>query len=985
MATNVTFNGVTYSVPAANEEGWQALSTYLIALAGASVSGGSQSLAVRVATTATVTAATSDAVILINRAGAVTVNLPAGVDKQVLWIGDISGAAETNNITINRAGANTIFGGTSYVLNQNNQVACFIFSSANGNWNRIAESKLPANGAAATLLKSDGTKLIYAKLVDADVDPTAAIARAKLASGSAAHVIINDGSGVLSSEALLAVTRGGTGVATSTGSGSNVLSDSPVLVTPDLGTPSAVTLTNAIGLPIVAGTTGTLSVARGGTGVTSSTGTGNTVLSNSPTLVTPALGTPASGVMTNVTGLPLTTGVTGVLPVANGGTGLSALGSALQFIRVNAGGTALEYATVAGTGDVSGPSGGVVDNEIVLFASTTGKAIKGAGGALTLSTGLTIGGTNGVVLTAADSTGAGSIRLRSDNASASARDWGFLLDANIIGGLDLYVSATKNGNPNAGINILTISSSLLRVVDIQTQFVRNTNQIILGSTNTTTINSVAPSASRVYTIPDAGGAASFVMTEGTQTIGGALTLPATVNYTGVGSIVKAGAGALTLSASGAFTLTVPATGTANLIDVAQTISAIKTHSAAIAFTGGSAANGSIWFASNVLRQRGGTSGWAVDNTSGAAIISTTDTGAITIGLASTGTSIYQTVNGSIVGRATASQTQGIFAGGTIARLNANSYFDASGNTERAITTQTGYASLLINSSSTSTDVALRLSTNHTNAQTANSALVTTNQITVLEVTQAGALTVGPTTADISHRIHAGKATSGPVLIVQGYGTAGAYFNISEEGVQDWYIGMDNSSSVLKFRPTSTVTGSVAEVTTAGAWTFGPSSGSSHTRHLFISRVTNATSSDAIVISQFNIDGDATGGRYFQCQNSAGTEVGRIEAASATTTSFTGSSDSRLKHKESAFTGLDKVLAMQPKEYEWKSNPGKRDKGFYAQELFKVYPEAVSVGTDELTESGALKTPWGIDYGRLTPVLVKAIQELHAELQALKAS
>lgn len=81
---------------------------------------------------------------------------------------------------------------------------------------------------------------------------------------------------------------------------------------------STTSLASATGLPIVAGTTGTLTVARGGTGVTTSTGTGNVVLSTSPTLVTPTLGVATA---TTLNRLTITAPVTSAtLTVADGKT-----------------------------------------------------------------------------------------------------------------------------------------------------------------------------------------------------------------------------------------------------------------------------------------------------------------------------------------------------------------------------------------------------------------------------------------------------------------------------------------------------------------------------------------------------------------------------------------------------------------------------------------------------------------------------------------
>jgi hypothetical protein len=86
---------------------------------------------------------------------------------------------------------------------------------------------------------------------------------------------------------------------------------------------------------------GTLAVANGGTGVTTSTGTGSVVLSTSPTLVTPLLGTPTSGNFStgtftwptfnqNTTGTAAN--VTGTVAIANGGTGQTTAAAAITAL-----------------------------------------------------------------------------------------------------------------------------------------------------------------------------------------------------------------------------------------------------------------------------------------------------------------------------------------------------------------------------------------------------------------------------------------------------------------------------------------------------------------------------------------------------------------------------------------------------------------------------------------------------------------------------
>ena len=739
MATNVVLNGVTYSIPAVGDSGWGAsLSSFLVAVPTGVLTKAGGSFAL----TAGVDFGASYGLSSISYASRST-PATAGVfrlgnTQAVSW----RNQANTSNLDLSVNASNVLtFNSVPVLSTAATGVQTFLTTPSSAN---LAAAVTDETGSGALVFATSPT------LVTPTLGTPASGTLTNCTGLPVGSGISGLGSGVATFLATPSSANLRTAITDETGSGALVFATSPNLVTPALGTPSSGILTSCTGLPVSTGIAGlgsgvatflaTPSSANLLAAMTDETGTGALVFATSPTLVTPALGTPSSGTLTSCTGLPIDGGTTGTLPIARGGTGLTALGSPTQALRVNAGGTALEYFTITGTGDVVGPASSTSDH-VVLFDGTTGKLLKGAG-----FTGSDVGRLSTTQIFTGDKTFQGALTIPGSITMAAntfARS----------GAHNLTLTTTGTTNvtlPTTGTLAITGANTFTAAQTINTA----SNQIVLSSgVNQLTLNSGTSTATRIYTVPDVGGTAQFVMTAGTQ----------------------------------------------NSIGGAKTFTSLLTTSAGLTVSGGSAADLSIWSASNVLNLRGGTSGLDIYNTSGVVTVDVTNAGAVTLGppvVAATDGVAHFVRTGDQGTTLNISSTNA----GTIQFANAST--SAASPLIAGTTNDTGNAHGLFigaftNDGTTGGDMCfdVRENDNTDFTTTANNAFVWRRfGNVIMSTTRAGSITLGPSAGGVDHHVWLGEsgATGPRVLYVKSaaaLGNGGSNQIRINDGTTNDYLSM----------------------------------------------------------------------------------------------------------------------------------------------------------------------------------------------------
>ena len=251
----------------------------------------------------------------------------------------------------------------------------------------------------------------------------------------------------------------------------------------------------------------------------------------------------------------------------------------------------------------------------------------------------------------------------------------------------------------------------------------------------------------------------------------------------------------------------------------------------------------------------------------------------------------------------------------------------------------------------------------------------------LEVIDNGAISGGntarfynPSLADAGvHYISIGKSSVNNECALMGFSkqatTSRAWLGVTGDDIiggigltvqKGGNVGIGDNSPAYRF----SVFNNIANQYAARIYN-GNNSGTAH--GLLIRAGSNGSPWGSVMIGFQNIDGSA---------------IGSISQNAASTVSYNTSSDRRLKENITpTHFGLADLMKLQAVDYNFIADASKTPQtGFIAQDLDAVFPDAVTEGGDD-----AKTKPWSVDYGRVTPLLVKSIQDLKAENDALKAA
>ena len=214
-----------------------------------------------------------------------------------------------------------------------------------------------------------------------------------------------------------------------------------------------------------------------------------------------------------------------------------------------------------------------------------------------------------------------------------------------------------------------------------------------------------------------------------------------------------------------------------------------------------------------------------------------------------------------------------------------------------------------------------------------------------------------------------------------FNSAGAYTEWSAIGGMKSNTTDGNVSGDINFytRLNSSAMTERMRITSDNNILFNTDSTSSTNTSSFIFRSGTTAYSGVMVMNHATTNN--TGAGFIDCYYNTN-YIGGIQQNGTSNISFSTSSDYRLKEDLKDFNGLNLISNLKVYDFKWKTE-NSRMYGVIAHELQEIIPYTVSGNKDEIKENGKIKVQV-VDYSKLVPVLVKAIQELKAENDTLKS-